>query len=239
MATHNENLDNLIIQAIKATELEAENVMPNLEDAWKDFEEKLKIKCKKHNNNKIFNKSIALIAGFILVILAFSQNSVVAFKNEIFKWIGKDSKNNTIIVEQKNPQVEEGIYTNLTLTEAQEKVLFHIVTPAFLPKGLDDTPSIEVTTYEYPYAIVIQTYQGEGGKVLVIGQDSSPVKEQKNTFIPENTNIKRMNIKDNDVILVEKNRSYYAWWEENGINYTINAIDISMNDVIRVIENLH
>jgi hypothetical protein len=122
LTKYNDKMDVLITQALKAMESEAEQGMPNLEDAWSNFEAKMQQRQSKPKKaHKIFGARGALIAcAALIIILTVQGKNVVAFKDEVFQWIGRDAGNGTIIVEKQNPQIEEGLYTDLSLREAQE-----------------------------------------------------------------------------------------------------------------------
>lgn len=240
LTMHNDQIDDLISESLKQLEKEAELGMPDPETAWMDFEKALKRKKSRHSiNYKKHYAKIALIAVLAVAILLSSQSEkVTAFKNEVFVWFTKDTGKEKLITQTENPNIEAGMYNNLTFEEAQEMVMFHLKLPDALPEGINETPEIDVEVIEYPFVTVTMNFEGQKGKKITLFQENSTGDRQQNTFVPENVDTERFYVKGKEVIFIGQNSVLTAQWTDNGIWYQIIARKITKNEFLKILNNI-
>lgn len=236
MAEHNDRMDVIIDSALQRLEKEALEGMPDIEESWAKFETALKEK--QHKQKKHSYAKLALVASLALVLLLSTQSEkVTAFKNEVFRWVGKYDQS-TVISEVENPAIAPGKYNNLSFEEAQAMTLFHLLKPQFLPVGIKEPPEIEVVVNEYPVLSVRMQYKGVKEGLLIILQERSSGDMQTNTYVPENIEYREISIGSKDIVFINAESTIIAQWTENGIRYSVRSFGIKEPDVLKVIEHL-
>lgn len=229
-------MDTVIDGALKQLETEAIEGMPDKETSWASFEMILKEKQSKQNKQSYIK--LALVVSLALVLLMSTQSEkVIAFKNEVFQWIGKDDQG-TIISEVENPAIEPGTYEGLSFEEAQEMTLFHLLKPEFLPSETQQTPEIELVVHDYPILSVRMQFAGNQGEMIYLSQGNSSGNMKRNTFIPDNVDYEEISVGERNILLVQQETAINVQWTENGIHYYLRTFDISKEDVLNIIENL-
>ena len=228
----------IIDTTLNQLEKEALEGMPDVETSWAKFETALNEKYPK--KRKIPYAKFALVASVALALLLSTQSEkVTAFKNEIFQWIVKDAGQGAIVSEVENPIKEPGVYTGLSFEDAQEKTVFHLLKPEYLPAGIKPNPEVELEVYEYPIVSVKLEFEGDQNKTLIILEENSPGNMQTNTFVPENVKLKEMKIENRNVLVFSREGTTVVQWAENGIHYSIRTYGIKEEDVFKVIKTLN
>jgi len=228
-------MDVIIDSALQRLEKEALEGMPDIEESWAKFETALKEKQPKNKRRYV---KFALAASLALVLLLSTQSEkVIAFKNEVFRWIVKDDQGTTIS-EVENPAIDPGEYKGLSFEEAQEMTLFHLLKPGFLPAGIKEPPEIEIVVNEYPVLSVKMQYEGEKEELLIILQESSSGNMQTNTYVPKNVECREISLGSKNIVFIDAKSTIIAQWTENGIRYSVRSFGIKEQDVLKVIDHL-
>ncbi|KJS20857.1 MAG: hypothetical protein VR72_14020 [Clostridiaceae bacterium BRH_c20a] len=213
------------------------------EKMWEDFSIRLKqqqeLEKRKHKK-QIQKKYLTAVAAILILTITtvslFSPSKATAFKENIYQFFSLNN-NETIIKKTVNPQISNSEFKDITFEKAQELTVFQLKHPGYLPPELNSKPEINVFIKDAPLTQVEMIFNQED-KYLSFVQKNNLVSKKGNIHIPKDTDVKRELINNVEIVLMQKDDSLSAFWDENSIDYTINSKNLDLEDIIQIIKNL-
>jgi hypothetical protein len=245
-------LDKLISENLQALIEAPCGVDP--EEKWQSFKEKYQterlVREKEGTDTELEREKIRIpfglkfayiAAGLVVAFTCCMMNPQVvsAFRDQVFKWVGQNQENELVISQIRNPVTPPGDYGGISFAEAQALVLFDLQYPHYLPESLAAVePQINVNVNEDGYSSVTFSFI-KGEAYLKITQRQDVLQSNKNTFVPQDTEVSEITIHNNVKAVVLETEDYTDFqWQEKNIGYRLMARGIDREELIKVIEEL-